>query len=118
MKARENGRVVSKAVIMAVGVNTDGRREVLGMDIGPSEAETFWTAFLRKLVRRVRGIARMQFTGGTRIIETMQEALQGMRMVKAFGLEDEMRRRLGTSEIRDSREFRTEPRARRPDWRW
>ena len=53
--------------------------------------------FLRKLVRRVRGIARMQFTGGTRIIETMQEALQGMRMVKAFGLEDEMRRRLAAS---------------------
>jgi ATP-binding cassette subfamily B protein len=53
--------------------------------------------FLRKLIRRVRGIARMQFTGGTRIIETMQEALQGMRMVKAFGLEDEMRRRLGAS---------------------
>ena len=53
--------------------------------------------FLRKVIRRVRGIARMQFTGGTRIIETMQEALQGMRMVKAFGLEDEMRRRLDDS---------------------
>jgi len=53
--------------------------------------------FLRKLVRRVRGIAQMQFTGGTRIIETMQEALQGLRMVKAFSLEDEMRRRLGES---------------------
>jgi ATP-binding cassette subfamily B protein len=53
--------------------------------------------FLRKLIRRVRGIARLQFTGGTRIIETLQEALQGMRMVKAFGLEDEMRRRLGKS---------------------
>jgi ATP-binding cassette subfamily B protein len=53
--------------------------------------------FLRKLIRRVRGIARMQFNGGTRIIETMQEALQGMRMVKAFGLEDEMRRRLDKS---------------------
>ncbi len=52
---------------------------------------------LRKLVRRVRGIARTQFTGGTRIIETMQEALQGMRMVKAFSLEDEMRRRLAVS---------------------
>jgi ATP-binding cassette, subfamily B, bacterial MsbA len=52
---------------------------------------------MRKMVRRVRGIARSQFTGGTRIIETMQEALQGMRMVKAFGLEDEMRRRLGAS---------------------
>src|SRR6201987_5154945 len=53
--------------------------------------------FLRKLIRRVRGIARMQFSGGTRIIETMQEALQGLRMVKAFALEDEMRRRLGQS---------------------
>ena len=38
----------------AVGVNADGRREVLGMDIGPSEAETFWTDFLRKLARRGR----------------------------------------------------------------
>ncbi len=53
--------------------------------------------FLRKLMRRVRNIAHMQFTGGTRIIETMQEALQGMRMVKAFSLEDEMRRRLDGS---------------------
>jgi len=50
--------------------------------------------FLRKLIRRVRNIARIQFTGGTRIIETVQEALQGLRMVKAFALEDEMRRRL------------------------
>jgi subfamily B ATP-binding cassette protein MsbA len=53
--------------------------------------------FLRKLIRRVRGIARMQFTGGTRIIEAMQEALQGMGMVKAFALEGEMRRRLAVS---------------------
>jgi transposase-like protein len=50
-------RIVSVAVIIAVGVNSDGRREVLGMDIGPSEAETFWTAFLRKLARRgLRGV--------------------------------------------------------------
>src|SRR3989475_5257764 len=54
---RESGRVVSVAVIIAVGVNGDGRREVLGMDIGPSEAETFWTEFLRKLARRgLRGV--------------------------------------------------------------
>jgi ATP-binding cassette subfamily B protein len=52
---------------------------------------------LRKLIRRVRGIARMQFTGGTKIIETMQEALQGLRMVKAFALEGEMQRRLAAS---------------------
>jgi putative transposase len=57
VKVRQAGRVVSVAVIVAVGVNTDGRREVLGMDIGPSEAETFWTAFLRKLTRRgLRGV--------------------------------------------------------------
>jgi len=52
---------------------------------------------LRKMVRRVRGIARTQFTGSTRIVETMQEALQGLRIIKAFSLEDEMRRRLGAS---------------------
>ena len=57
VKQRDNGRIVSAAVIVAVGVNGDGRREVLGMDIGPSEAETFWTAFLRKLARRgLRGV--------------------------------------------------------------
>ena len=57
VKVRQNGRIVSVAVIIAVGVNTDGRREVLGMDIGPSEAETFWTGFLRKLARRgLRGV--------------------------------------------------------------
>ena len=52
VKVRQNGRIVSVGVIIAVGVNSDGRREVLGMDIGPSEAETFWTAFLRKLAAR------------------------------------------------------------------
>ena len=57
VKVRQNGRIVSVAVIVAVGANSDGRREVLGMDIGPSEAETFWTAFLRKLARRgLRGV--------------------------------------------------------------
>jgi transposase-like protein len=57
VKVRQNGRVVSVAVIVAVGVNSDGRREILGLDIGPSEAETFWTGFLRKLARRgLRGV--------------------------------------------------------------
>jgi transposase-like protein len=57
VKVRQAGRIVPVAVIVAVGVNADGRREVLGMDIGPSEAETFWTAFLRKLARRgLRGV--------------------------------------------------------------
>ncbi len=52
VKVRQNHRVVSVAVTVAVGVNADGRREILGLDIGPSEAETFWTGFLRKLKRR------------------------------------------------------------------
>ena len=57
LKVRRNHRTVSVAVIVAVGVNTDGRREVLGMDIGSSEAETFWVEFLRKLRRRgLRGV--------------------------------------------------------------
>src|SRR5436190_886852 len=57
VKTRQNGRVVSVAIIVAVAVNGDGRREVLGMDIAPSEAEPFWTEFLRKLARRgLRGV--------------------------------------------------------------
>jgi putative transposase len=47
VKVREAGRIVSVAVIIAVAVNTDGRREVLGLEVGPSEAEPFWTKFLR-----------------------------------------------------------------------
>ena len=57
LKVRQNGRIVSVAAIVAVGVNADGRREVLGLEIGASEAETFWTGFLRKLARRgLRGV--------------------------------------------------------------
>lgn len=57
VKVRQDGRIVSVAVTIAVGANTAGRREVLGLAIGPSEAETFWTDFLRKLARRgLRGV--------------------------------------------------------------
>lgn len=57
VKAREGGRIVSTATIIAVGVNTDGRREVLGVATGPSEAETFWKGFLRSLADRgLRGV--------------------------------------------------------------
>ena len=52
---REAGRVVSVAVTIAVAVNDQGRREVLGMAVGASE--TFWTEFLRSLARRgLRGV--------------------------------------------------------------
>ena len=58
IKARVDGRVVAVAATIAVAVNRDGRREVLGMAIGPSEAETFWTDFLRSLARRgLRGVS-------------------------------------------------------------
>ena len=57
VKVRQTGRIVSVAAIIAVAVNTEGRREVLGLAIGPSEAETFWTGFLRSLTRRgLRGV--------------------------------------------------------------
>lgn len=57
LKVRRGGRIVSVAVIIAVGVNADGRREVLGMEVGTSEAEPIWTEFLRSLTRRgLRGV--------------------------------------------------------------
>jgi putative transposase len=57
VKNREAGRIVSVAVIVAVAVNTEGQRQVLGMKVGASEAEPFWTDFLRSLVRRgLRGV--------------------------------------------------------------
>jgi putative transposase len=57
VKSRDGGRIRSTAVIIAVGVNTDGRREVLGVATGPSEAESFWKGFLRSLADRgLRGV--------------------------------------------------------------
>jgi ATP-binding cassette subfamily B protein len=81
--------VIGLTVVM---VTQDPLMSLVGFVVAPP-------AFLvlRKLIRRVRGIARTQFNGGTRIMETMQEALQGLRTVKAFSLEDEMRRRLSVS---------------------
>jgi putative transposase len=57
IKARRDSHVVSVAATIAIGVNADGRREILGMAVGLSEAETFWTEFLRSLARRgLRGV--------------------------------------------------------------
>ena len=57
LKQREGGRIVSVAAIIAMAVNTDGKREIVGLHIGPSEAETFWSGFLRSLARRgLRGV--------------------------------------------------------------
>ena len=57
VKVRQAGRIMSVAVIIAVAVNTEGRREVIGMEVGTSEAEPFWTKFLRSLAHRgLRGV--------------------------------------------------------------
>lgn len=58
LKARDGGRVVNKAAVIAVGVNAEGRREVLGLAVGPAETEAFWKDFLRSLVQR--GLAGVQ----------------------------------------------------------
>ena len=52
LKQREGGEIRTVAVIIAVAVTTEGKREIVGLHIGPSEAETFWSAFLKSLVRR------------------------------------------------------------------
>ncbi len=52
LKVREGGRIVSVAAIIAVAVDAEGRREIIGLGLGPSEAETFWSGFLKGLVRR------------------------------------------------------------------
>ena len=57
LKQREGGRIVSVAAIIAVAVSTEGKREIVGLHIGPSEAEAFWATFLKSLVRRgLRGV--------------------------------------------------------------
>src|SRR6476660_7942320 len=57
LKQREGGRIVSVAAIIAVAANTEGGREIVGLHIGPSEAETFWATFLKSMLRRgLRGV--------------------------------------------------------------
>src|SRR5215216_5184672 len=57
LKVREGGRIVSVAAIIAVAVSTEGKREIVGLGLGPSEAETFWSAFLKTLLKRgLRGV--------------------------------------------------------------
>src|ERR1044072_4729576 len=57
LKQREGGRIVSVAAIIAVAVDNEGKREIVGLHIGPSEAETFWATFLKSMLRRgLRGV--------------------------------------------------------------
>ncbi len=101
VKVRQNNRIVSVAVIIAVGVNGDGRREVLGMDIGPSEAETFWTGFLRKLARRgLRGVKLVVSDAHegikAAVAKIMHASWQRCRvgLLKKFAVADSMRSQL------------------------
>jgi transposase-like protein len=69
LKVRRGGRIVSVAAIIAVAANTDGRREIIGLGLGPSEAETFWMDFLRGL--KARGL------DGTKLV--ISDAHSGLR---------------------------------------
>ena len=69
VKVREQGRVVSMAVVVAIGVRASGEREVLGLDVGPSEDGAFWLQFLRSLV--ARGL------GGVKLV--ISDAHQGLK---------------------------------------
>ena len=57
-KVREGGRIVNVSVVVATGVNAQGQREVLGMDVGASENGAFWLAFLRSL--NARGLSGVE----------------------------------------------------------
>ena len=74
-KVRVDGRVISQATVVAVGVTSGGERQVLGVDVGPSEDRAFWTAFLRGLVKRglkgVRLVISDAHTGLTQAIGTV-----------------------------------------------
>jgi putative transposase len=79
VKARQDGRVASVAVVIAVGVNgRTGEREVLGLDVGPSEEGAFWSAFLRSLVARGLSGVRLVTSDAHRGLKGAIEAvLQG-----------------------------------------
>jgi putative transposase len=70
VKVRQEGRVVSQAVVIAIGVRHSGEREVLGLDVGPSEDGAFWLQFLRSLV--ARGLSGVQL-----VVSDAHEGLKG-----------------------------------------
>lgn len=77
-KARVNHRVVSQAVVVAIGIAADGRREVLGFDVGDTESQAFWTEFLRTL--KARGLAGTRLVisdAHTGLIAAIQTVMQG-----------------------------------------
>jgi putative transposase len=78
LKARVDGRVVSRAVVIATGVTTDGGREVLGLDVGDSEDGAFWTAFLRSLkARRLQGVQLVISDAHTGLTQAISAVMVG-----------------------------------------
>jgi putative transposase len=78
LKVRQDGRVVSMAVVIAIGVNDQGRREVLGLDVGPSEEEAFWQQFLRGLVERgLTGVRLVTSDAHAGLKRALTRVLQG-----------------------------------------
>ena len=78
--------------LLAVMIYQDPLMALTGLVVAPPAL-----FFMRKLIRRARNVAHTQFVGGAAILETLQETIRGIRVVKAFSLEDEMRRRAATS---------------------
>jgi putative transposase len=77
-KVRENHRIVSKAVVIAIGVRETGEREILGVDIGASEEEAFWTQFLRSLVARgLRGVELVISDAHSGLTQALEKVLSG-----------------------------------------
>ncbi|PRZ39645.1 transposase-like protein [Antricoccus suffuscus] len=77
-KARVNHRVVSQAIVVAVGIAADGRREVLGFDVGDTENEAFWTEFLRSLKSRgLGGVQLVMSDAHTGLKNAIAAVLQG-----------------------------------------
>ena len=79
VKSRQDGHVASTAVVIAVGVNgKSGEREVLGVDVGPSEDGAFWTSFLRSLVARgLSGVRLVTSDSHRGLKQAIEAVLQG-----------------------------------------
>ncbi len=77
-KARLGRRVVSQAVVVAVGVAADGRREVVGFEVGDTESQPFWTSFLRSLkARGLDGVKLVISDAHTGLIAAIETVFQG-----------------------------------------
>jgi putative transposase len=78
LKQRQGGRIVSVAAIIAVAANTDGKREIIGLSIGDSEASVFWTEFLRSLVKRgLKGVKLVVSDAHEGLKAAIQKVLSG-----------------------------------------